>query len=179
MGAGAGTEEQRELLDTLSKSKISFSFGSPITWWQVDDELNAWVDTYDEWPSVIVIDNLMDVADCESEYAMQMEAMQRFTELARLTGATVIILHHATDKGHDASTDPYNPPGRKDIKNGLGEKPELCLGVALDPYTKKFKIATLKQRMGPSDQTGKSFATLLAEPERTRFHKVGTTIKGG
>lgn len=176
MSAEAGRdEEKRELLALLTESKISFSFGSPITWWQVDDELNAWVDTYDSWPSVVVIDNLMDVQDCESEYAAQMEAMQRFTELARETGATVIILHHATDKGHDAAADPYNPPGRKDIKNGLGEKPELCLGVALDPYSKLFKIATLKQRMGPSDQTGKTFAKVLAEPEKTRFHKIGTT----
>jgi KaiC/GvpD/RAD55 family RecA-like ATPase len=171
-------EEKRELLHLMATSKVKFSFGSPITWWQIDDELNMWVEAFDSWPAVIVIDNLMDVDGAEADYAMQMEAMQRFTELARETGATVIVLHHATDKGHDASVDPYNPPARRDIKNGLGEKPELCLGVAIDPYTNLFKIATLKQRMGKSDLTGKTFIRLQAEPAKTRFHKVGTITKG-
>ncbi len=52
----------------------------------------------------------------------------------------------------------------------MSEKPELTLGVALNPYTMDYNVATIKQRMGKCDPTGRSFVTLRAEPEKTRFH---------
>ena len=89
----------------------------------------------------------------ESDYTVQMNVMSNVTDLARATGSTVIILHHATDKSWDAKTDPLVSPSRQEIKGGLSEKPELSLSVALDPYSLEYKVACIKQRMGPSDPT--------------------------
>lgn len=154
------------LLNTLN---MTFSFGSPIRWQSVDEELLAYVELWDAYPQVIVFDNLMDFEDAEASYDAQMRVMQVSTELARDTGATVIVLHHASDKSWEAKSDPWAPPSRDQIKNGMGEKPELCLGVALDKRQNIYRIATLKQRMGRDDPTGQTSVMLRADPEHTRF----------
>jgi hypothetical protein len=171
-----GGEDRDEVLDALADSKITFSFGSPITWRQVDEELDAYVELRNKFPEVIVFDNLMDFEGAEADYTAQMGVMQSVTELARDTGATVIVMHHASDKSWDARTDPWSPPSRDQVKGGLSEKPELSISVALDPNSLNFNVAVIKQRMGPQDPTAKRWTTLRCEPSLTRFHRVGNVI---
>lgn len=149
---------------------ITFSFGSPITWYQVGDELDAYVELHNAFPEVIVIDNLMDIDGSSADYTAQMDAMQNISDLSRETGATVIVLHHASDKSWEAKSDPWKPPSRDQVKGGMSEKPELSLSVALDPQSYGYRIACIKQRMGPSDPSAQNYALLRAEPETTRFH---------
>lgn len=160
-----------ELLSVLDDSKITFSFGSPIRYDRLEYVIEAYVERYDRYPAVLVIDNLMDIEGAESDYTAQMEAMSIVTELARETGITIILLHHASDKSWDAKSDPWNPPARSEVKGGLSEKPELSLSVALEPDTLAFRVAVIKQRMGPSDPSARRFSVLRAEPELTRFHR--------
>lgn len=166
-----GGNTRQTYLDALKPLNFTFSFGSPITWEQVDQELEAYVELWDEWPEILVFDNLMDFDGAESDYTEQMQVMSRITELARFTGATCIVLHHASDKTWEAKADPWKPPSRSQIKNGMAEKPELTLGVALDPTSFQYNIAVLKQRMGPSNPSGERYATLRCYPETTRFGK--------
>ena len=166
----AGGERREHILSELDKMKVQISSGL-ITWPGVDAQIAAYVEMWDAYPEVIVIDNLMDVEGGSTDYTVQMEIMGNLVELARMTGATVLVLHHATDKSDMARNYSTQPPSRADIKNGMSEKPQLILGVALDPHVKpvQMKVAILKQRMGPSDQTGKIYGTLDAVPEETRF----------
>lgn len=181
METGDTTEEVEEgmragrkdyYLGALRGLDMTFSFGSPITQRAIDEELEAFVALRNEYPAIIVLDNLMDFDGAESDYAEQMYVMSYVTELSRATGSTVIILHHASDKSWDAKSDPWMPPSRDQIKGGLSEKPELSLSVALDPNNNEYRIAIIKQRMGPSDPTAKRFALLQADPGRTRFYAI-------
>lgn len=156
--------------EVLSPSKVTFSFGKPIKWQTVDEVLSAWVELYDSYPSLFVFDNLMDFAGGESDYAAQMENMQILDTLKAETGAAVFVLHHASDKSWDARTDPWAPPMRSEIKNGLSEKSDACLGVGLDPHSWVFSLAVLKQRMGPQDPTAQTRVRLRADPVHTRFY---------
>lgn len=156
-------------LDSLADLDITFSFGSPITWRQVDEELEAYVHLWNRYPEVIVFDNLMDFENAESDYTEQMAVMSGITELARETGATVIILHHASDKSWEAKSDPWQPPSRDQVKGGLSEKPELSLSVALDPNNLTYRVAVIKQRMGPCDPTARDYAVMRCVPDKTRF----------
>lgn len=165
-----GGESAQRVYDRLREVNITFSFGE-ITWRGVEAELEAYVELWNQYPEVIVIDNLMDVEGCDTEYSAQQEAMQFLHNLSRETGASVVIMHHATDKSNDAKSDPYAPPARREIKNGLGEKPQLVLGVALNPFTGEFHVAPLKQRMARSDQTGRQYITLMALPERSSYQR--------
>jgi KaiC/GvpD/RAD55 family RecA-like ATPase len=162
---------RRQIHESLKQSKIKFSFGSPITLRQVDEEIEAYVEYENNYPQIIVFDNLMDFQGAENDYAAQMEVMSMVTELSRITGAMVVILHHASDKTWSATSAPWNPPSRDQIKNGLSEKPEVTLSCALDPHTRDFRIAILKQRMGWCDPTANVFDIFEAEPELTRFHE--------
>lgn len=163
-------EGRAEIMALLAPLNLNFSYG-PITWHGVDDELTAYVELYDEFPQVIVIDNLMDIEGTESDYTMQMAAMQSISDLSRATGATVIVLHHASDKSQDASSDPYSPPARKEIKGGMSEKPESVLTVGLNPHNHLFQVAVTKNRMGSQDPTGRTTAKFRARPAETRFEK--------
>jgi hypothetical protein len=169
-GMKAGGEDRARYLDALAGSRLQFSFGAPITWRAVDEELEAYVELWDAYPQVIVCDNLMDFDGAETDYTEQMAVMSGVTELARATGATVIVLHHASDKSWEAKSDPWSPPSRDQVKGGLSEKPELSLSVALDPTSMEYRVAVIKQRMGPSDPTARNFAVLYCEPDKTRFH---------
>lgn len=169
----AGGEPRQHCLEALADSNITFSFGSPITWRQIDEELRAYVELWNRYPEVMFFDNLMDFDGAESDYTEQMAVMQGVTELARETGATVFIMHHASDKSWDARSDPWSPPSRDQVKGGLSEKPELSISVALDPNTMQFNVAVIKQRQGPQDPTAKRWTILRCEPELTRFHKWG------
>lgn len=165
----AGGARRQAILDSLKDLPMSFSFGNPITFFSVQAELDAYVEAWDEYPRVIVIDNLMDVEGADSDYTGQMAAMQEFTALSRATGATVLILHHASDKTLKATSDPYSPPGRGEIKGGMSEKPELSLTVALNPHNGQYRVACVKQRMGKSDPTGDTYCTLQCFPDKTQF----------
>lgn len=175
----AGGEHRESVFEYLAESRITFSFGSPITWRAIDEELDAFVELHNKFPDIIVLDNLMDFEGAESDYTAQMSVMQGVTELARDTGATVIIMHHASDKSWDARNDPFSPPSRQEVKGGLSEKPELSLSVALDPNNLNFNVAIIKQRQGPQDPTARRWTTLRCEPALTRFHQIGLASTRG
>lgn len=177
MTTGETTEEVEDnwgtrsddYIQALKGAPIQFSFGSPITWQGVADELEAYMELYNSLPSILVFDNLMDIEGCETDYQAQSAAMQDLTTLSRETGCTVIVIHHATDKSSEAQVDPGKPPARREIKNGLAEKPQLTLTVALEPTFNEFRIAVVKQRGGRGDAAGMDFVRLQAFPELTRF----------
>ena len=170
-----GGEGREDVLRSMDGLNLTFSFG-PITWSGVDAELEAYVELHNRYPEIIVIDNLMDIHGMASDYAAQMDAMQNISDLSRATGASVLVMHHASDKGWEAKSDPWSPPSRDQIKNGMSEKPELTLSVALNPHSYEYRIAVLKQRMGPSDPTAQGFASIRCDPERTRFSQWGQTL---
>lgn len=155
--------------EALNASRVSFAFGQPITWEAIIGNVEAAVEARNAYPEVIVIDNLMDMAGGESDYAAQTAAMQDLTGLARATGATLLILHHASEKGVDV--DLSAPPARRTIKNGLSEKPQIVLGVQFvdHPLGPEMRIGILKQRSGKCDPSGQTYARLAAYPEVTRF----------
>lgn len=157
-----------EILGALADQDFMFSFGA-ITLDKIDSTLDAWVEMFDTWPAVIVIDNLMDMESAESDYHSQVAAMQYLHEMKTNTGSTVIVLHHASEGGE---ADPYSPPARRDIKNKITEKPEQVLTVGLNPNKNEFRIAPVKQRMGRSDPTGHNNVAIRAIPSQSRFEPI-------
>ena len=154
-------------VDVLRESNIEFAFGQPITWAGIQAHLDLWVEVNNEYPKVIVIDNLMDCEGGEADYKAQMELMQDLTALSRDTGATVIVLHHATDKSQTATG---NAPSRGEIKNGMSEKPQLVLTVALaQSLGSELRVACVKQRNGRSDPGAQSPVRLRADPSTTTY----------
>ena len=174
--AGLEGPDRARYEQVLEGIPITFSFGQPITFPGLEAELEAQMELHNRYPSIVVIDNLMDVDGCENDYTAQMEAMQLLTAFARETGCTFIVIHHATDKSPDAVATPGHPPSRDRIKNGLSEKPQLTLSVALEPEYNEFRIAVVKQRTGRSDPSASDYVRLQAFPAITRFAPMAYTI---
>lgn len=168
-----GGRKAREIEAALNELNFVISTG-PISYNKIDRELEAWVELNNSFPELIVVDNLMDVDGADSDYTAQMEVMQNLSSLKEETKATILVLHHASDKTLDAAQNPYDPPKRRDIKNGLGEKPELCLTVGFDPITSEYKIACVKQRMGPNDPQARKWTSMLCVPGQNRFEPWST-----
>lgn len=162
-------------IEALQESKVRFSFRSPIRWEEVTDEINAWVTLYNRYPECVVVDNLMDVDGSEADYQAQMFAMQVLSDLSRETGATIVILHHATEGSWSEGTKPHLPPARREIKNKLGEKPEQTFTVSVNGTAMlngllDFHLAVVKQRMGRSDPAAQDYLTFSVDPERSTFY---------
>lgn len=161
-------EDQEAVLRCTADVPITFSFDSPIRWDNINYELEAYVELHNEYPQVVVFDNLMDFEAGASDYTAQMEILQYLDEMKTELGVTMIVLHHATDKGKSAE-EPSQPPPRSEIKGGLGEKPENTLTVALDPNNLNLNVAVVKHRMGPCDPSGRSYKAIGGDPSRTTF----------
>ena len=163
-----GGDERRAILDAIADLPMQISYG-PITYAGIDRELDAYVELWDAWPEVIVIDNVMDVEGSESDYSAQQYTMQYLHELKSHTGSTVVALHHATDKT-DSPVDA--PPSRRDIKNGLSEKPEQILTVNSNPFKGEFAVAVVKQRLGRQDPTARDHVKLRSVLDESRFEPI-------
>ena len=154
--------------EALEESQISFCFDSSPTLEDMYAEINAYVEVYDRFPHVIVVDNLMDVmAEGEMGHQSDKALLLEFKNLARVTGAAVIVLHHASE----SSGNPLDPPARKFVINKASQTPEIILTVGFNSDTGEFKVAFVKQRNAPSDPGAENPVSLRADPDRTTFSR--------
>ena len=84
---------------------------------------------------------------------------------------------HASDKGERGRNSPHEPPPRAEIKNGLSEKPESVLTIALNPHTNELNVAIVKQRLGASDPSGRQYVGMSAIPEESRYVRKGGPLR--
>lgn len=151
----------------LSGSDVHFCFDSGPTLQDIADELSAYVEIYDQFPELIVVDNLMNVESGEEDdFAGQKFILKELHRLARETGAAVFVLHHLREEGDPTQTQP-----RAAIQGKVAQLPERILNLALDPNEQCLKIAPVKNRSGRQDATGKTFVRLRAWPEKSSFTK--------
>jgi len=151
----------------LSSCRLQFCFDSSPT---VDDialEVDAYVEVWDEWPQLIVVDNAMNVDHGLGEsYQGLLSVMDELHRLARVTGAAVWILHHTTES---TTTEAHLTQPSRDIQGKITQLPEVVLTVAYDQDRGIFRIAPVKHRNGKSDPTGRTSFDLVALPERASF----------
>lgn len=171
----ADQEEAFDLISRMRHSRVSFVFDSEPSLDDMDAEVDAWVEVHDAFPSVIIVDNLLDVEPLsDSEFASHKAILLELKTLARRTGALVLVLAHAKEEG-----DPHFPAPKSGLQNKVSNTPAIMLSVAIEPGqgdTSIFRVAPVKLREGKSDPTGKTFAELLATPAKTQFARIN---KGG
>ena len=159
-GEGEGYYE-----DILEKSPIQFCFDSNPSLEDMGHEMDAYVETWDSYPDVIVVDNLVNIQG-EGDKSSDMFILSELHGLARKTKACVVVLVHASE----ASTkDPLRPPTRKDIINKLSVLPDMVLTVAYDPERSIFYIAVVKTREAKADPNADHPVAITADFSRVQF----------
>ncbi len=158
-----GGEEYYE--SYLKDSKIHFCFDSGPTLGDIADELEAYIELWDRFPRVILIDNLLNVeAELGEDFSGMRLIAKELHRLSRETGAAVIVLHHMREVGN-----PLAPQPRSELQGKVAQLPERILSVAFDHTQGCFRIAVVKNRGGPSDSTGGTSFPLRADPARASF----------
>lgn len=159
--------------DELKDSPIQWCFDSSPSLDDIADELASWVELWDSYPKLIIVDNAMNIEGAQGDDVGGLRfVLQELHRLARETGAAVLVLHHAREEGN-----PLEPSAREKIQGKVAQLPELILTVALDG--EDFKIAPVKNRNGYQDPSGHNYRRLAADPERATFNFYVPRIYGG
>lgn len=165
VGKAVASREWDRYAALLKKSKISFCFDSNPSVEDIGHEVDAYVETWDEWPEVIVVDNLVNV-EGSGELQTDQWIVTELHGLARATGACVIVLVHASEV---STRDVFAPPTRRDIINKLSKFPELIFTIASDPDKGEFKIAVVKAREAKADPKAERPYTIGVDMARCTF----------
>lgn len=142
-------------------------------WWDFETgislkEIKLEVDCYalvnGEYPSLLVLDNLKDICGDSDNQVQYHETIDFLHQLARETGAHVMILHHT--KGFYENG--YTPIPLGGLLNNVGKTPRLVLtlyrqGPGL------ISICIVKNSTGPSDPNCNLQVNIGWLPERSFF----------
>lgn len=139
---------------------IYWSFDSAPTLADLDDEVTALEETLGDSPTLIVVDNLMDISmDGGEEFGGMRAALKELKYLARDTNACIIVLHH-TKEGFDG-----NPcPPRKAVQGMVNQLPALILTLG-QTGEGLLGVASVKNRYGKADPSGNNPVWLQWNPE--------------
>lgn len=140
-------------------SHIYWSFDSSPSLSDIDDEVTAIEELLGEPPSLIVIDNLMDISmDGGEEFSNMRSALRELKFLSRDTNAAILVLHH-TKEGY--SGNPCQP--RSALQGMVAQLPALIL--TLGQMDGLLGVSPVKNRYGKADPSGGSPVWLQFNPE--------------
>jgi predicted ATP-dependent serine protease len=163
--SGNGYEFYQDELGTLKN--LQFSFDPSPTLDDIDLSIQAYGEAFGEYPHLIIIDNLMNVAALhDNEWTGMRDIAKAMHHVARQTEAAVFLLHH-TSEGEGR---PELPPSRKSIQGKISQLPEMILTVAMDHDTNEYRIACVKNRFAKNSASGAIFTVLYADASRMTLY---------
>jgi hypothetical protein len=143
-----------------SSGHIFWSFESAPTLADLDQEVEAFEELWGCSPTLIVVDNLMDISnDGGEEFANMRSTIKELKYLARDTNAAVLILHHTKES---YMGNPCQP--RSALQGMVAQLPALIctVGTNAPGY---LAVAPVKNRYGKADPTGDTAFWLQFNPE--------------
>jgi predicted ATP-dependent serine protease len=152
---------------------LRWSFESSPTLSDIDESVQAFETTWGTSPTLIVVDNLMDIAmDGHEEFSGMRAAMKELKYLARDTNACVLVLHH-TKEGFIGT--PCQP--RSAIQGLVNQIPALILTIGQEIIGESIYlcVAAVKNRYGRADATGNTFTMLSFDPASMQLKDVKTS----
>jgi len=152
-------DESRKIINENS-GHIFWSFESAPTLADLDMEVLAFEELWGCAPTLIVVDNLMDVAnDSGEEFAGMRSTIKELKYLARDTNASVLVLHHTKESY------PGNPcQPRSALQGMVAQLPALILTVGSNAPG-FIAVAPVKNRYGKADASGENSFWLTFNPE--------------
>lgn len=156
--------------DELARvTNIEWVFDSSPTLDDMELEIKAYVELYGVMPELIVIDNLMNVVtDSENEWAALRSIMVELHDMARKTGACVLVLHHVSEASEYGS--PTMPPPRRSIHGKVSQLPSAILTLGYDPMQSILRVAAVKNRFGRHTADGSDFGSLFVNFATCQIH---------
>lgn len=145
------------------QSNIRWNFISSPTVSQIDDLIRAHIELWSYPPSLLVVDNLMDVVvDNQDQWAGQRAFLKDLKFLARDYNLAALVLHHAS---LSTRVDESSCPPMSAIQGKCAETPAMILSVASDGDG-YMRACPVKNRHGDMDMSGSKVTWLDYDPSR-------------
>lgn len=159
--SGAGTEFYIDELKSLKH--LQFSFDPSPTLDDIETSVEAYGEAFGEYPHLIIVDNLMNVAALhDNEWTGMRDIAKAMHHIARATDSAVFLLHHTSE----SEGKPEFPPSRKSIQGKVSQLPEMILTVAIDHASGEYRIACVKNRFAKHSPSGDNYTILYADASR-------------
>lgn len=130
---------------------ISFSFRSGIDFTEMSMIVAAYAEKFGAFPMWIVIDNLANIAfEGDNEFGELRRIVADLHQLARMTQAAVIALHHVTGS-YESGSEPVPLSG---LQGKISKMPELILALSRGGDGTTLFVAPVKNRSGKADPSG-------------------------
>jgi RecA-family ATPase len=151
-----------------SLNRLFWSFESDMSYESIYEELLAFVELWGDVPDFMVVDNLTDIDGQDpDEVAKNARALKALKQLARKTGAAVIVLHHVSE---DTRSWKGDCPPRWTVMGKIVSQPALVLTMSDRGRTRP--VACVKNRFGDDDRAGINSYPLRFNPENMHFASV-------
>jgi predicted ATP-dependent serine protease len=156
-------------VDELASLKhLQFSFDPSPTLDDIDLSIKAYGEAFGEYPHLIIVDNLMNIAALhDNEWTGMRDIAKAMHHISRETDAAVFLLHH-TSEGEGK---PEFPPARKAITGKVSQLPEMILTVAIDHSSSEYRIACVKNRFAKHSPSGDNYTVLYADASRMTLYE--------
>lgn len=148
-------------------NNLSWSFEDDLSYDNINEEVEAFVELWGTTPDFIIVDNLTDVeGQAEDEFGTLRRAMKALTQLARAADAALIVLHH-TSEDPKLAGDPCPP--RSAIFGKVSAKPALIYTVA--NLGERRPLAAVKDRFARADKSGRSAVWLWIDEQTLHYRE--------
>jgi len=151
---------------------IFWSFDSSPSLDDLDQEVAAFEELWGCSPTLIVIDNLMDISnDGGEEFANMRSTLKELKYLARDTNAAVLVLHHTKESYVGTPCQP-----RSALQGMVAQLPALICTVGTDAPG-FIAVAPVKNRYGKADPSGNTAFWLNFNPEYMDVSDIAERLK--
>lgn len=138
----------------LGTHHIRWAFEAAPNLQDIEEEVDAYVTLYGQAPHLLIVDNLVDVVAGDSDEGGNLRSLTKELHFfARHYGCCVLTLHHVSES-NVYRNEPCPP--RAAIQFKVNQTPALILTLAHQPEGLSMWIATVKNRTGPADASGKT-----------------------
>lgn len=158
----------------LAMLNIRWVFETDPSYADIALETAAFAEVFGEFPSVIVIDNLMNVVgENDNEFGSMRDTTKAMKRITRLTSAAVFVLHHMSEQERENGA----PPARRRLQGKVSQLPEVILSMLL--VGDELRIAAVKNRFGPGDASGEKYVSLWTAPDKCQFFNTRANMQMG
>lgn len=156
----------RELWQKVSEvDHIWWNWHAQPSCHDIQQEMEAYAYVNGEWPHLVVIDNLINVdAEGEAGHVQKDGVVHWLQQLANLTNAHVLILHHVTGNYEDGN----QPIPKSALLDKVAKRPRLVLTL-WKPGENLLGVSVVKNSTGRASSDGSYGTTLGWMPERSYF----------
>ncbi len=142
---------------TDAGKSMRFAFPASPNTADLFSHIYAYGEAEGNWPELIVIDNLANIAFESDEFGEMRTMMADLQTMASRTKAAVVVLHHSTGQYEDGHT----PIPQSGVNGKVSKFPSVVLTLSLGGEGELY-VAVVKNRFGPADPSGYKIRAKLA-----------------